>query len=75
MAVREVDGTETIWLAETKGEMRINDSLKNSAANLWCEKISATKYGRWRYLFAQQQKLEIALKKGVASFVELAKAV
>ena len=50
-------------------------SLKNSAADVWCTKMSATKYGRWRYLFAQQQKLETALMKGVASFADLAKTL
>lgn len=54
VAVCEKDGTETMWLAETKGEMRTNVPLKNGAAQLWCEKMSTTKYGRWGYLFAQQ---------------------
>lgn len=72
VAVREKDGTETMWLAETKGEMRTNVPLKNGAAQLWCEKMSATKYGHWRYLFAQQLKFEDALRKGAASFAELA---
>jgi len=61
-AVREQDGKETMWLAETKGEMRTNVLLKNGAAQAWCEKMSTTKYGHWRYLFAQQLKLEKALK-------------
>ena len=69
---REDDGKETMWLAETKGEMRTNVPLKNGAAELWCEKMSTTKYGQWRYLFAQQLKLEKALIKGPTTFVKLA---
>jgi hypothetical protein len=42
VVVRDKEGTETMWLAETKGEMRTKVSLKNSAANLWCQKMSAT---------------------------------
>jgi type III restriction enzyme len=71
VAVREEDGTETMWLAETKGEMRTNVPLKNGAAELWCENMSTTKYGLWRYLFAQQLKLEKALSKGPTTFAKL----
>jgi len=72
VAVREKDGKETMWLAETKGELRTNVPLKNGAADLWCEKMSTTRYGQWHYLFAQQLKLEKALSKGTATFAELA---
>lgn len=72
VAVREKDGSESMWLAETKGEMRTNVPLKNGAAEQWCEKMSTTKYGQWRYLFAQQIKLEKALSKGALTFAELA---
>ena len=72
VVVRHKDGTETMWLAETKGEMRVNVPLKNDAAKLWCEKMSATQYGQWKYLFAQQVKLEQALRKGAATWAELA---
>jgi len=34
--------------------------------------MSATKYGQWRYLFAQQLKLEQALRGGAATFAALA---
>jgi len=71
IAVRESDGSESMWLAETKGEMRTNVPLKNGAAQIWCEKMSTTKYGKWRYLFAQQLKLEKPLGKGITTFVEL----
>jgi hypothetical protein len=57
-----------MWLAETKGEIRTNVTLKNAAAEHWCEKMSATKYGQWCYLFAQQIPLELALSKGVTTF-------
>lgn len=72
VAVRELDSTETMWLAETKGEMRTNVPLKNFAADAWCQKMSATKYGRWRYLFAQQVPLQAAFAKTPKTFAELA---
>lgn len=71
VAVRQKDGSESMWLAETKGEMRSNVPLKNGAAESWCQKMSSSKYGRWRYLFAQQVALEAAFVKGVSSFAEL----
>jgi len=46
--------------------------LKNGAAHLWCEKMSATKYGQWRYLFAQQIKLTAVLATSVETFEDLA---
>lgn len=33
--------------------------------------MSTTKYGNWRYLFAQQLKLEKALIKGASTFADL----
>jgi type III restriction enzyme len=72
VAVREEDGKETMWLAETKGEMRTNVPLKNGSAELWCKRMSTTKHGQWRYLFAQQLKLEKALSKGATTFAKLA---
>jgi len=72
VVVRDKDGAEVMWLAETKGEMRVNVPLKNGAAELWCENMSTTKYGNWRYLFAQQMKLEKALNQGAATFTALA---
>jgi len=74
VAVREQNGVEVMWLAETKGEMRTNVPLKNGAAELWCQKMSATKYGQWRYLFAQQRKLEAVINT-VSTFSELAKVL
>ncbi len=75
VTVREKDGSEIMWLVETKGEMRPNVTLKNEAADLWCQKMSTTKYGQWRYLFAQQVALESALTKGITTFANLAKAL
>lgn len=75
VTVRDKAGPETMWLAETKGEMRTNVPLKNDAAEKWCDKMSGTKYGQWRYMFAQQIPLETALAKGVATFADLATAL
>jgi hypothetical protein len=72
IVAREADGREEAWLAETKGEIRPNTALKSGAAALWCEKMSRTTYGRWRYLFVPQQKFEAALSAGVKSLTALA---
>ena len=71
VAVRDKDGKETMWVAETEGKMRTNMPLKNESAELWCEKMSVTKSRRWRYLFAQQLKFENALRGSAATFAEL----
>lgn len=75
IVARAKDGREVMWLAETKGEVRPNTALKSEAARLWCEKMSGTRYGQWRYLFAQQRKLEDALARGVDSLTALADAL
>jgi SOS-response transcriptional repressor LexA len=75
MAARDTQDREVMWLAETKGEIRPNTALKSEAARLWCEKMSGTKYGQWRYLFVQQRKLETALTSGVKSLAELAESI
>jgi hypothetical protein len=67
----QVNGTVT-WLAETKGEMRTNTLLKAEAAKAWCEKMSRTSYGEWRYLFIPQKKLESALASGIETVSQLA---
>ena len=72
VVTREADGREVTWLAETKGEVRLNTALKSEAAQLWCEKMSRTTYGAWRYLFLQQRKLEASLTSGVRSLTDLA---
>lgn len=72
---RDQNGREAMWLAETKGEVRPNTALKSEAARQWCARMSGTRYGPWRYLFAQQRKLESALAAGVESLSELAEAL
>jgi hypothetical protein len=64
-----------MWIAETKGEMRLNTTLKSEAARLWCEKMSGTKYGQWRYLFMQQRKIEDGLAGGVRSVSALSQSL
>jgi type III restriction enzyme len=75
VAVREADGREVMWLAETKGEIRPNTALKRQAAEQWCEKMSATAHGPWRHLFVPQRRLELALTTGVKSFTKLVEAL
>jgi len=72
IVAREVDGREVMWLAETKGEIRSNTTLKSEAATLWCEKMSRTAYGQWRYLFVRQRKFEASVVAGAKSLVDLA---
>ncbi len=72
IAARDKDGREGMWLAETKGEVRPNTGLKSEAARLWCEKMSGTRHGQWRYLLAHQKKFEAALAAGASSLAELA---
>jgi type III restriction enzyme len=75
IAARGEGGREAMWVVETKGEMRPNTALKSEAARMWCEKMSGSKYGHWRYLLIQQRKLESALAAGVISLAELADRV
>ena len=56
VVARDETRHETFWLVETKGEVRPNTALKSEAAQLWCEKMSGTRYGRWRYLFVPQHR-------------------
>lgn len=69
---RSADGREEMWLAETKGEIRPNTALKSEAAQLWCEKMSGTKYGQWRYLFIAQRQFE-KLSLQISTLSELEK--
>jgi hypothetical protein len=73
--VKGPSGVEETWLAETKGEIRTNTALKSEAASLWCDKMSRTAYGSWRYLFVPQRKLESALARGVKTFEQIAQAM
>ena len=75
IATRDSSGREVIWLAETKGEIRSNTALKSEAAALWCEKISNTAYGHWRYLLVPQLKFQQAQSSGIAGFADLVKAM
>ena len=75
VAVRQPDSSELIWIIETKGEIRPNTKLKSEAADLWCQRMSATIYGSWRYLFVQQKKLDTALANGVRTLAELTKSL
>ena len=72
---READGREVLWVIETKGEIRPNTKLKSEAAELWCQRMSTTRYGSWRYLFVQQKRFETALAADVRSLAELVDAV
>jgi type III restriction enzyme len=72
VAARESDGREMMWLAETKGEIRPNTGLKSGAATLWCEKMSRTVYGHWRYLFVPQRRFGASVAAGVKSLADLA---
>jgi type III restriction enzyme len=71
VVTRDIEGHEAFWLAETKGEIRPNTALKSEAARLWCEKMSTTRYGHWKYLFLQQRLLEKAISSGAKSMADL----
>ena len=75
ITAREADGREVLWVIETKGEIRPNTKLKSEAAELWCQRMSTTRYGSWRYLFVQQKRFETALAANVRSLAELSEAV
>ncbi len=72
VVMRDKDGREVIWLAETKGEIRPNTVLKTEAARLWCEKMSGTKYGKWRYLFVAQKDFDKPSVSNALTLGELA---
>ncbi len=73
--VRGKDGRDSFWLVETKGEIRPNTVLKREAAQLWCEKMSSTLYGTWRYLFVQQREFERVHASGMQSFTQLVQSL
>ncbi len=75
VSVREADGREVTWLAETKGEVRPNTALKRQAAELWCEKMSTTAHGTWRYLFVPQRRFTTSLAAGVKTFAQMVAAM
>ena len=47
--VREPDGQDVWWLAETKGEIRASTFLKREAAELWCDRMSRSGHSIWRH--------------------------
>lgn len=71
VVVRQVDGRESYWITETKGEVRSNTWIKKEAADLWCARMSGTTYGQWQHLMAEQRKFEYALSRGTTTFAEL----
>ena len=73
IATRDTDGREVMWLAETKGEVRPNTAVKSEAARLWCEKMSGTQYGQWRYFFVAQRDFEKISTADAATLNDLAK--
>jgi type III restriction enzyme len=68
------DGREVTWLAETKGEIRPNTRLKTEAARLWCEKMSSTAFGEWRYLFLKEREFDRA-RSTAQTLTDLARLV
>jgi type III restriction enzyme len=75
VSTRDGEGREVTLLAETKGEIRANTALESEAAKAWCEKMSRTAYGQWRYLFLPQRKFEASLASGVQSVGKLIEAL
>jgi type III restriction enzyme len=74
VVIRDRNGHETTWIAETKGEIRPNTKLKSEAARAWCVKMSTTAFGEFRYLFVPQRKFEAAMDAGAKSLSDLARA-
>jgi SOS-response transcriptional repressor LexA len=72
--VKEPDGREVWWLAETKGEIRPSTQLKREAADLWCERMSRSGHGSWRHLFVPQRRFHKESSK-VKGFNALANAL
>jgi len=66
---------EVFWLAETKGEIRANTALKTEAAKIWCQKMSDTVYGTWKYVFAQQREFERAMAQEIGRLDALVSAL
>ncbi len=75
VAVRDGAGKEVNWVVETKGEIRGNTMVKREAAQLWCQKMSATQFGAWRHLLVHQRAFERALLAGTRTFSALVDAL
>lgn len=65
----------TYWVVETKGEVFADTHLKRAAARRWCDRLSASGHGTWRYLFVQQVAFERALAAGASTFAALREAL
>lgn len=75
VVVREKDGREVTWLAETKGEIRPNTALKSKAAAAWCDRMSLTIHGPWRFLLVPQKPFEASMGAGTKSYEALVRAL
>lgn len=75
IVVRGKNEREIFWLVETKGEIRSNTVLKQEAAQLWCEKMSSTSYGTWKYFLVQQREFERIYAGGIQLFTQLVKSL
>jgi type III restriction enzyme len=62
------DGPEMV-LAETKGEIRPNTEVKSQAARQWCDRMTESGQGHWRYLFVHQPVWEQVRKSSVPTLV------
>ncbi len=69
--VRDDQGKDVWWLAETKGEIRASTLLKREAAELWCDRMSRSGEVAWRHLFVPQRRFERAVAAGVKDFRSL----
>ena len=61
--LKGADGPAMV-VAETKGEIRPNTEVKSQAARQWCERMTESGQGQWRYLFVHQPVWEKVLKSG-----------
>ena len=75
VVVKERDGREVTWLAETKGEIRPNTALKSAAAVTWCERMSLTAHGPWRYQLVSQRPFEASIAAGVKTLEALVRSL
>ena len=72
IAARDADGSDVMWIAETKERCDQHNAEEPRRATLVRQDEAARISGQWRYLFMQQRKLEVVLAAGVSSLTELA---
>jgi type III restriction enzyme len=72
IVVQKEGSRQILWIAEPKGEIRPDTTLKSEAAESWCRKMSGHIYGDWRYVLVPQQSFEEAIRTGVKTFSALA---